>query len=156
MLAEGRVLHGNPVESEGGFKLRTVRVDEENGEGQFLHVPFLRAPDLSVKRPLHHVRQLRCQRQLAALLGRCQRGSVTKHYQKALSEFDVYHPTDSEKDQGNWAVVFEQLDCNGEPDPTSNAHIIPTFDPIHHRISASCWCGAKLNEDGMIVHGVSQ
>lgn len=76
---------------------------------------------------------------------------MTTEFQQSLSYFEnlpeVYEPTDEEKAQGDWAVVFEKRDASGEPDCSSRAHIIPTFG-TNHQIAAECWCGPTVAEKG--------
>lgn len=77
---------------------------------------------------------------------------TARHNQKALedmgdprpgSDGEYYHPTESDRERGRWAVVFERLDADGVPDIESMAHIIPIFDTRPHRISVDCWCDPK-------------
>lgn len=90
-------------------------------------------------------------------------------YQKSIAEIaaqplprseEMYEPTKSERAKGNWAVVAEKFDENGEPDLTSQCHVIPTHGMIH-QISEQCPCEPyrhKHRNGGpdSIVHRISQ
>jgi hypothetical protein len=69
---------------------------------------------------------------------------MTVLHQFPLSYFEnmaeVYVPTAEELKQGNWALIAEKLDEDGEIDFSMPAHTIPIRDLIHHLIHKTCWC----------------
>lgn len=71
---------------------------------------------------------------------------------------ETYIPTEEEKRRGNWAVVCERLDEDGDPDFSSTVHIIPVHGLVHE-IALTCWCGPQVqHEDNgeMCIHKASQ
>jgi hypothetical protein len=89
---------------------------------------------------------------------------MTILHQYPLSYFEnmaeVYVPTAEELKAGKWALIFERLDEDGQPDLSMPGHTIPIRDPIHHLISGTCWCSpTKENcENGLELwnHRISQ
>jgi hypothetical protein len=59
---------------------------------------------------------------------------------------EKYVPSEGEKAAGKWAVVFEELFPDGEPDQDSYAHMMPTYGPAHE-ISFLCWCDPLRSEE---------
>lgn len=88
-------------------------------------------------------------------------------YQRSIAEIaaqplprteEVFEPTDEDRKKGMWAVVFEQLDENGDPDFNSTAHIIPTHG-MFHQLSAQCACEPDKkvrNGQVQVIHVISQ
>ena len=88
-------------------------------------------------------------------------------YQKSIAEIaaqplprteEVFEPTEEDRKKGMWAVVFEDLDEDGEPDFESNAHIMPTHGMLH-QLSRQCSCEPEVRKRGaqtQIIHAISQ
>ena len=93
---------------------------------------------------------------------------MTILYQKSIAEIaaqplprteEVFTPTDEDRKRGNWAVVFDYLDEDGEPFANSVAHIIPIHGMLH-QLSEMCACDPEVvPEPGNITtvrHRISQ
>ena len=95
----------------------------------------------------------RCIKHLVLDDGRTVPCSIAK---KAILRFV---PVKEDTERGRFAVIFEMNDEDGDPEVTSNAHIVPLFGK-HHEICTSCWCSpkAEMHKDGSFVfsHSASQ
>ncbi len=94
---------------------------------------------------------------------------MTLLYQKSIADIaaqpltrdqEMYEPTESEREQGMWAVVADKVDEDGDPEPGSRYHIIPTHG-VNHQISEMCWCEPTRHEHSngqpySVVHSISQ